>query len=157
MPLKIFIFVHIDPPTHPDNKGFRDFKKGRSSPAFLKVQFWFLNHILNWKDCQVDTIGLAPLFTSGDKSLRVAQHKKYLIFFHGSVYARSLIHSNLENVAFCFLSKTAKKKIYFILSQEKFALRTLIFCGRALIKLRLKSCLSQKLTVLPVFYVVFLS
>ena len=63
-------FYH-HPPTHshihPDNKGFRSFKKGRSSLVFLKAPFSFLIHILNWKDCQVDPIGFAPLFPSGDK------------------------------------------------------------------------------------------
>ena len=55
------------PPTHPDNKGFWGFKKGRSSLVFLKAPFSFLIHILNWKDCQVDPIGFAPLLPSGDK------------------------------------------------------------------------------------------
>ena len=55
-------------PTHPDNKGFRGFKKGRSSHVFLKVQFWFQSHIIKWKDCQVDPIGTASLFPSGDKA-----------------------------------------------------------------------------------------
>ena len=49
------------------DKGFRGFKKGRSSLVFSKVQFWLLINILNWKDCQVDPIGFAPLFPSGDK------------------------------------------------------------------------------------------
>ena len=31
------------------DKGFRGFKKGRSSLVFLKVRFWFLNHILSGK------------------------------------------------------------------------------------------------------------
>ena len=35
---------------------------------FLKAPFSFLIHILNWKDCQVDPIGFAPLFPSGDKT-----------------------------------------------------------------------------------------
>ena len=34
---------------------------------FLKVHVRFLNYILNWKECQVDPIGNALLFPSGDK------------------------------------------------------------------------------------------
>ena len=64
------------PSTHPDNKGFRGFKKGRSSSVFLKVQFWFLIYILNWKDYQVDPIGIAPLFPSGYKKYTFGLNSK---------------------------------------------------------------------------------
>ena len=64
------LLITIHPPTHPDNKGFWGFKKGRSSFVFLKAPFSFLIHILNWKDCQVDPIGFAPHLPSGDKGFR---------------------------------------------------------------------------------------
>ena len=54
----------------PDNKGFHGFKKRRSSLAFLKVQFWFLNHLLKWKECQLDPILFGPLLPWGDKGFR---------------------------------------------------------------------------------------
>jgi len=53
------VLIPIHPPTHPDNKGVRGFKKGRSSLVFKKVRFWFLDHKLKWKDCQVNLIGFA--------------------------------------------------------------------------------------------------
>ena len=51
--------------SHP-HKGFRGSNKGRSTHVFLKVQFWFLNHILKWKDYQEHPIGFAPFFPRGD-------------------------------------------------------------------------------------------
>ena len=48
------------------DKGFRGFKKGRATLVFLKDKFSFLNHLLKWKECQVDPILFAPLFSLGD-------------------------------------------------------------------------------------------
>ena len=37
-------------------------------PVFLKTQFWFTDQTLKWKACQVDPIGTAFLFRSGNKA-----------------------------------------------------------------------------------------
>ena len=59
------------------NKSFRGFKKCRCLLVFLIVQFWFLNHLLKWKDCQVDPIGFAPLLLSGDKTAIFTKYAKH--------------------------------------------------------------------------------
>ena len=47
------------PPTHPDNKGYGPIFFWRITSSKLKPQFSFSNHILKWKDLQVDPLGSA--------------------------------------------------------------------------------------------------
>ena len=56
-------------------------------------------------------------------------------------------HPTLENVAIYLFSKKDTKyeqNLYLILSEENFALLTLKFIGRALVKHKVKNCLSSK-------------
>ena len=46
-----------------------DSKKIRFTSELMKIQFRFTNHILNWRDCQVESSGTASHFPSGDKKI----------------------------------------------------------------------------------------
>ena len=50
-----------------DNKGFSGIQKSKILQQNRNFKFLLLKYILKWKDCQVDPIGLAPLYSSGDK------------------------------------------------------------------------------------------
>ena len=53
-------FDHIPPthpPTHPDNKGFRDVQKGRYSRVFFEDPNLVRQSHIKWKDCKVDPLG----------------------------------------------------------------------------------------------------
>ena len=50
------------------DKGFRDFQKVEFSITFLKIQFWFVNNNIKWRDRQVDPFGHCLCSSpSGDK------------------------------------------------------------------------------------------
>ena len=79
-------------------RGLKIFEVSKKADArlFLKARFSFLIHILNWKDCQVDPMGFAPLFPSGDKGFRGS--KEGVSIFESSIFV-SHTHIKLERLS----------------------------------------------------------
>ena len=95
------LIITIHPPTHPDthlsNRTIMVFSRFFSIDQQLKIEtanFLFANHILNWKDSQVDPLGFAFVV-----SLREIKVHGTLHYFVKVVWFKSAFIGILQNMS----------------------------------------------------------